>query len=207
MKKQVLGFGYWVLGLAYLTFSIFVVLRELARGGIRKSRQVSENFKLYSGQTRVQYEGRPWRLYGLLFFIMVFLQCMVLPTGVFAQERLAVTSKIANVRSGPGTNYDILWRVEKYYPLIVLEKKEGWVHFKDFEGDKAWIHNALVKKINSVITLKDNCNVRSGPGTNTAIVFTVEKGVPFKVIETRGGWLNVEHADGDRGWIFKRLLW
>jgi len=145
--------------------------------------------------------------HGILFSTMVLLPFMVLPTGVFAQERLAVTSKIANVRSGPGTNYDILWRVEKYYPLIVLEKKEGWVHFKDFEGDEAWIHNALVEKINSVITLKENCNVRSGPGTNTTIAFTVEKGVPFKVIETRGEWLNVEHADGDRGWIFKRLLW
>ena len=165
MKKQELVFGDRVLGLAHLTFSIFI------------------------------------------FFTMVLLPCLVLPTGVLAQERLAVTSNIANVRSGPGTNYDILWRVEKYYPLIVLEKKEGWVHFKDFEGDKAWIHNSLVKKINAVITLKDNCNVRSGPGTNTSIVFTVEKGVPFKILETRGEWVNVEHADGDKGWVFKGLLW
>ncbi|SMC52070.1 SH3-like domain-containing protein [Desulfocicer vacuolatum DSM 3385] len=142
-----------------------------------------------------------------LFFAMVFLVLTVLPPGAFAQERLAVNSKISNVRSGPGTNYDILWRVEKYYPLIVLEKKGGWIHFKDFEGDKAWIHNSLVKKIKSVISTKDNCNVRSGPGTNTDIVFTVEKGVPFKVIETRGDWLKVEHRDGDQGWIFKRLVW
>jgi len=145
--------------------------------------------------------------HGILLFTMVLLQFMVLPTGAFAQERLAVISKIANVRSGPGTNYTTLWQVEKYYPLLVLEKKEGWVHFKDFEGDEAWIYNSLVKKINSVISIKDNCNVRSGPGTDTNIVFTVGKGVPFKVIGTRSEWLHVEHADGDRGWIFKNLLW
>ena len=145
--------------------------------------------------------------HGIFFFTMVLLQFMVLPTESFAQERLAVISKIANVRSGPGTSYDILWQVEKYYPLIVFTKKEGWYHFKDFEGDEAWIHNSLVKKINSVISLKDNCNVRSGPGTDANIAFTVEKGVPFKVLETRSEWLNVEHADGDCGWIFKSLLW
>ena len=141
------------------------------------------------------------------FFAMVVLSIMVLPTWSFAEERLAVTSKIANVRSGPGTSYDILWQVEKYHPLIVLEKKEGWFHFKDFEGDKAWIHHSLVGKVTSVISTKDNCNVRSEPTTSSRVMFTVEKGVPFKVLENRGDWLHIEHADGDRGWIYKTLVW
>ncbi len=143
----------------------------------------------------------------IFFFTMVVLLMMALPTSSFAEERLAVVSKIANVRSGPGTGYDILWQVEQYHPFIVLEKKEGWCHFKDFEGDKAWIHNSLVGNVSSVISLKDNCNVRSEPTTDAGIVFTVEKGVPFKVLETRSDWLHIEHADGDRGWIYKTLVW
>jgi len=174
---------------------------------IRNSLQIWRAFLPLLWADRDQNKARPWRLYGSLFFSIMFLQCVILPTGVFAQERLAVSSKIANVRSGPGTNYDLLWQVEKYYPLIVLERKEGWIHFKDFEGDEAWIYNSLVEKMDSVITIKDNCNVRSGPGTNNPIVFTVEKGVPFKVIKTQGKWLKIEHADGDQGWIFKGLLW
>jgi SH3-like domain-containing protein len=143
----------------------------------------------------------------IFIFTMLLLQLLVLPAVSLAQERLTVISKIANVRSGPGTGYDILWQVEKYNPFIVLEKKEGWVHFKDFEGDKAWIHNSLVGNVPSVISLKDDCNVRAEPTTDSAIVFTVEKGVPFKLLQTRGDWLNIEHADGDRGWIFKTLVW
>jgi len=143
----------------------------------------------------------------IFLFTMVLLQFMVLPVVSLAQERLTVISKIANVRSRPGTGYDILWQVEKYNPFIVLDKKDGWVEFKDFEGDKAWIHSSLVGNVPSVISLKDDCNVRAEPTTDSAIVFTVEKGVPFKVLQTRGDWLNIEHADGDRGWIFKALVW
>lgn len=139
-----------------------------------------------------------------------FLVLLVLP-GAFgqamAQNRLTVTASIANIRSGPGTNHDVLWQVEKYHPLLILETKGNWYRFRDFEGDKAWIHNSLVGKVDSVITVEAKCNVRSGPGTDNPIVFKVERGVPFKVLNRKGNWLKVEHADGDRGWIYKKLVW
>jgi SH3-like domain-containing protein len=31
--------------------------------------------------------------------------------------------------------------------------------------------------------------------------------VPFKVLDRKGEWLHVEHADGDRGWIHSSLVW
>ena len=114
---------------------------------------------------------------------------------------------MANIRSGPGSKYDILWKVEKYYPIFVIEKKDPWFHFKDFEDDKGWVHKSLVKKLEAVITKKDNCNVRLKPGTKEKILFTIEKGIPFKVLKGKGRWLNVEHADGDRGWIHDSLVW
>ncbi len=122
-------------------------------------------------------------------------------------ERLTVTASIANIRSGPGSKYDILWKVEKYYPIFVIEKKGDWYHFKDFEDDKGWVYKNLVRKLDAVITKKDNCNIRSGPGTKNKIRFTVEKGIPFKVIKRKGRWLNIEHADKDRGWIHDSLVW
>ena len=49
--------------------------------------------------------------------------------------------------------------------------------------------------------------MRSGPGTEFTPVFMVGAGVPFKVLERRGDWLRVEHADGDKGWIAGSLVW
>ena len=122
-------------------------------------------------------------------------------------ERWAVTVSVANVRSGPGENTDILWEVEKYYPLNVFKKSGQWYHFRDFEGDEGWIYKSLVNKTPSIITKKEKCNIRSGPGTGFSIVFTVEKGVPFKVIKRKGSWIYIEHADGDKGWISNSLIW
>lgn len=122
-------------------------------------------------------------------------------------ERMTVRSSIANIRSGPGTNYDVIWNVEKNHPLFILEKDGAWYRFRDFEGDEGWIHKSLLGDTPAVITDKPECNVRNGPGTNHEIRFTVEKGIPFKLIEREGNWLHVEHADGDRGWIHDSLVW
>ena len=131
----------------------------------------------------------------------------LLYAGAALAERLTVKAEIANVRSGPGKQYEILWKVEKYHPLQVLEKSGRWVQFRDFEGDIGWIYGSLVAEIPAVITRSEKCNVRSGPGTKFNILFTVERGIPFKIIKRKGKWLQVHHADGDRGWIHKSLVW
>lgn len=122
-------------------------------------------------------------------------------------ERLAVSANIANIRSGPGTKYDVLWQVEKYYPIDVIEKNGEWYHFRDFENDEGWVHVSLVKNIKTVITKKKRCYIRSGPGPKYDVVFTVATGIPFKILKQKGNWLNVVHADGDDGWIYKTLVW
>jgi len=120
---------------------------------------------------------------------------------------MSVKTDIANIRSGPNTNDPVIWQVEMYHPLNVIQKQGDWYLFEDFEGDRGWIHQSLLSDIETVIVKKDNCNVRSGPGTGNDIRFTVDKGVPFKVIEKQGQWLHVVHADGDKGWIHRSLVW
>ena len=132
---------------------------------------------------------------------------LIFPGFVFAQERLSLTAGIANIRSGPGTEYDVLLQVEQYHPFTIIEKKGDWYKIKDFENDVAWLNKSLLGKIEGVITIKDKCNIRSKPDTKSQVLFTVEKGVPFKVLERKENWINIEHADGDVGWIYKTLVW
>jgi SH3-like domain-containing protein len=122
-------------------------------------------------------------------------------------ERLSVKANIANIRSGPDTNDTVIWQVEKYHPLNVVQKQGEWYLFEDFEGDRGWIHKTLLNNVKSVVVKNDTCNVRSGPGTQNDIRFTVDKGVPFKVLEEKKDWLHVVHADGDQGWIHRSLVW
>jgi SH3-like domain-containing protein len=139
-------------------------------------------------------------------FILIALLTVAAPLTATA-EYISVKVPVANIRSGPSEASDLLWKVEAYHPLFVLEKKDAWYHFRDFQGDEGWIHNSLVNKEQSVITIKDDCNVRSGPDTKADILFTTEAGIPFKVLKKQGKWLNVLHSDGDRGWLYKSLVW
>ncbi|MEJ2096457.1 MAG: SH3 domain-containing protein [Deltaproteobacteria bacterium] len=140
------------------------------------------------------------------FFVLGVL-LMLFAVESAATERLSVAVSVANIRSGPGTTHDVLWQVQKYYPLQILKKIGTWYDFKDFEGDEGWIHESLVNTVPTVITIKENCNVRSGPGTQYDVVFRVGRGIPFRVTGQKDKWLQIKHADGDSGWIYKTLVW
>jgi len=140
--------------------------------------------------------------YLVLLIFLIFIHA-----GTAMAERLTIIVTEANIRSGPNSKSEILWKVEKYHPIFVIKKSDSWYHFRDFEDDRGWVHKTLVGNVPAVITKKDLCNIRSGPSTKDKILFSVEKGIPFKVLEHKGRWLRIEHADGDRGWIFDALVW
>ena len=150
----------------------------------------------------------PVRVKGCIRFIMmVFLISSVFAGAAWA-ERMSVKANKANIRSGPGTDkYDVLWEVERYHPVEVVRKQGGWVYFRDFEGDNGWIHSKLLGKDTTVITRNDMVNIRSGPGTQHDIVFKAERGVPFQVLKRQGDWIHIRSAQGDKGWIHKKLVW
>ena len=141
------------------------------------------------------------------FRALLLILCLALPIHAATLERVSVSAPIANIRSGPGTDYDILWKVEKYYPIIILKKSGSWINFRDFEGDEGWIHRSLIYNKPSIISIKERCNIRSGPGTNHAILFTIGKGIPFLILKREKNWIQIQHADGDKGWIHKSLVW
>ena len=139
-------------------------------------------------------------------FSIAFVFAILFSSAALA-ERLAVSSYVANIRSGPGTEYSLLWKAGKYYPLLILDKSGKWLHFRNYKGDEGWIKRSLVSKMPTVITKTTNCNIRSAPGTIHRKLATVGKGVPFKVIKAEGDWLNIQHSGGLIGWIHKSLVW
>ncbi|MBU2489113.1 MAG: SH3 domain-containing protein [Proteobacteria bacterium] len=137
----------------------------------------------------------------------MLLAILLLAAPALAGERLSVSVSRANVRSGPGTGYPVLWQVERYYPMEVVSRSGDWVRFSDFEKDQGWLHKDLLGKTRSVVCKGDDVNVRTGPGAGDAVAFRVQRGVPLKVVSEKGDWLEVLHADGDRGWVHKSLVW
>ena len=140
-------------------------------------------------------------------FIVVFILSGLIASVAAAAERVSVKAAIANIRADASTKSKVIWQVEKYHPFQVISKKKDWYEVKDYEGDKAWIHKSLLGKTKAVITVKSKCNVREKPTTKSKVVLRVERGVPFKVLKRKGNWNQIEHADGEVGWIHNSLVW
>lgn len=138
--------------------------------------------------------------------LLSILTCIGLSDAVEA-KMLSTTVSNVNIRSGPGTKYDILWQAGKHCPLKILKKQGEWYRFKDFEEDTGWIHKSLVAFVPSMVVKMDDINVRSGPGKKHPVIFKATKGVSFKALRKKGDWVQVEHEDGDTGWAYRRLLW
>ncbi len=140
-------------------------------------------------------------------FVIAAGLCLATLTSAMAQNMVSVKGNTLNMRSGPGTNTEILWELKKGYPLQVVKRQNKWLHVKDFEGDTGWVFASLTSSAQHYIVKRPTANVRSGPSTNHRIVGKAVYGEVVRTRENRGRWVRVERAGAPNGWIARSLLW
>jgi len=143
-----------------------------------------------------------------LFLCITAITGLCLVDQVSAANYVSVKGDNVNVRSGPGTNYQVSMELFAGYPLKVSSTQGDWLKVIDFENDTGWIHTSLVEKGNSVI-VKGNksVNMRAEPSTKSSVIAVVDRGVVMIKLESQGKWLKLKHSTGLIGWIYKPLLW
>ena len=141
--------------------------------------------------------------YSLFLFFFLFLS-----VGESFAGYVAIIKDKANIRSGPGKKYDIVITLDnaKYYPLQILKRQNKWLKVKDYDGDTGWIAEFLTGKI-KVGIVKTKANVRNKPGKQGKKLWQAQKGETFKIIQEKNGWAEVIDIMGNKGWIYKSLLW
>lgn len=121
-----------------------------------------------------------------------------------AAEILSVTSRLANVRSGPGGGNESLWQVLRFTPFEVLGRSGAWARVRDYDGDEGWVHGSVLSKVRAVAVKTEKANLRESPGGE--ITWVLDRGYPMKLVKAEGGWLQV--TDGETtGWLHKSVVW
>lgn len=119
-----------------------------------------------------------------------------------------------NLRTGPGSAYNIVRRMGHGSAVDILETKGGWslVHHRA-SGDKGWAYRKyLVNKAQSpgmrrVHSPGDGfLNMRSGPGSDFAVLQRMYHGDRVKILERKGNWVRVRHGSGAKGWAYAKYL-
>lgn len=142
-----------------------------------------------------------------IFLIFTFFMILIPLSNA---EALCVKVKNANLRKGPGLNFQNLWQVFKYMPFKRIGKKGQWLRVKDVDGDIFWIHKKLVTRaFKCAVVKKESINFRQGPGTKFPKTpwSPVEKYYSAKVIKIKGKWVKVMDSMGDVAWVYRPLVW
>ncbi|ADW16199.1 protein of unknown function DUF1058 [Desulfobulbus propionicus DSM 2032] len=137
---------------------------------------------------------------------------LLLVRSVAAAEMVSIAGEEINMRSGPGTEHEVLWKISDGFPLEVLATKGDWLQVQDFEGSSGWVHKKTTRATPHMIVKANRgtaqqINVRREPSTKAAVVATASYGVVFKTLERQGTWVKVEHGQGVTGWVEGSLLW
>jgi len=124
-----------------------------------------------------------------------------------AEKMLSVAAEQANVRSGPGAEYDVVWAAARYYPLEVLDRDGNWLQVSDHENDDGWIYGSLLAAVPTVVVITKKANVREGPGIDYESLWVLDKDYSLKVLVVEGDWIKVTDGGEVTGWIHKSVAW
>ncbi|MGB9552790.1 MAG: N-acetylmuramoyl-L-alanine amidase, partial [bacterium] len=162
-----------------------------------------------------------------LSFLLLILCFSLFPSWprVWGEQKAYVSGEIANLRTGPGTEYQLLYTLEYGTELMIKDHatdQEGKLWYQvyvpslDLEG---WIASWLVtiegtssnQPQGNTAIVNSFSNLRSGPSADYDIIGTLEENIPVKVIGSSWTtedelWFQVETPAGDSGWVYQDLL-
>ena len=127
---------------------------------------------------------------------------------VFADtEYRVITGDSVNFRSGAGTNYSSIGKLNKGDKIEYLGESGSWVKAR-YSGKIGYVYGSYVGEYTSTNTkyvTATTLNVRSGAGTNYSIIGSLSKGTKVEVISTTNGWSKIKY-NGSTGYVSSQYL-
>ncbi|WP_052356575.1 C40 family peptidase [[Clostridium] dakarense] len=125
-----------------------------------------------------------------------------------------VTTSTLNVRSGAGTSYSVIGKVNKGDRVELLASKSGWYKIKLSNGNTGWASGDYITKgsdnsgnnsgessVSGYGTVTTSTlNVRSGAGTSYSVIGKVNKGDRVELLASKNGWYKIKLSNGSTGW-------
>lgn len=152
----------------------------------------------------LSYIKNPLLLIPAVGFLSLLLLANPLP--VLADTGV-INSSVVNIRSGPGTNYDIEGTIYEDTDVTILESKNGWykIQLGKLTG---WASSSLVdaKIQKKVQVTKDLVNLRTGPGTSYDKAGQAAKGDILILLGEEEEWYKVKDTKGNTAYIASFLV-
>ena len=138
----------------------------------------------------------------IIFFFSLFFFSIAIADSIF----LSLKKNKVNVRYGPSLESPIKYIYKKKdLPIMQIDKKENFRRIIDFKNNSGWIHISQLKKINSVIPLKDKVLFQK-PTNFSKPIAKIKKGRVLLIQKCIDGWCKIK-SEKYIGWINNKKLW
>lgn len=131
--------------------------------------------------------------------LLLFICSIVFLSGIDQAGAMSatVTGSVVNIRSGPGSDYEITGTVYQDTEVVILDQKGEWYQVK-IGSVTGWIHNSLLQMDQEVLltVTGEQVNLRTGPGTSYQVAAQASRGDVLTLLDVEGEWYKVKTSDG-----------
>ena len=142
-------------------------------------------------------------------FLIIFFFLLISPSAVISEENnyfLSLKKDKVYVRFGPGKNYPIKYIYNKKFLTIkVIDKKDNFRRIIDHKKNSGWIHQIMLRKLNSLIILEEKIVFKKNSKFSKPIV-KLEKGRLVIIKKCEINWCRIETGSYS-GWIETKNVW
>ena len=110
------------------------------------------------------------------------------------------------MRYGPGKNYPIKYIYnKKFLPIKVIDKKDNFRRIIDHKKNSGWIHQIMLRKLNSLIVLEEKIVFKKNSKFSKPLV-KLEKGRLVIIKKCLPNWCKIVTGNYS-GWIETKNVW
>ena len=136
-----------------------------------------------------------------------------------------IAAESANVRSGPGMNYDKVGDLPVGTQIQLLAQSNGWYQARSSGSQIIWIAAELLDLGPAVddllpqaanipappaakigLVVEEELNLRDGPGTAYVGMTKLKKSAQLDLLARYGDWIQVQTVEGQTGWVLSQYL-
>lgn len=126
-------------------------------------------------------------------------------------SEIKTTTANLNMRTGPGTGYQIIRVIPRGTQVTASGSENGWYRVT-YQGSTGWASGAYLVSPDTqapppapsasatYIKTTANLNMRTGASTGYSIITTIPSGTKLESLATSGGWHKVSY-NGRTGWV------
>ena len=119
---------------------------------------------------------------------------------------LSLKKNKVNVRYGPSFESPVKFIFKKIdLPIKQIDKKENWRRIIDMKNNSGWIHQSQLKKVNSVIPLKDKIIFKK-PSNFSKPLALIKAGRVLILQKCNWNWCKIKSGKF-KGWINNDNMW